>query len=352
MKTQPGQLLLLDVPKAAWNPGLKRLLSQFQPAGVFFQRLTPAGAGVCVGCRESIPTPFLAIEDEGGGALKELLPALPPLNCLTGESGARAGELIGRAMALLGLNLNLAPTVDLPAQSSLAKKDGARKTVPSIAIPLDVARRAEAFVRGLAHHGVLACAKHFPGMPANREARLQPAPVVDKGMAFLWREELVPYRTVGAACAIVQITHAVHKAYDYEFPRPASLSPAVVEGLLRVKLNYRGVALADASASARAAGMDIGDAAVKAVTAGCDLLLVPGEEKRVRAVCDTMQRAIELGTLSRARVEEALGRVAQVKEGLSKSSKEIGQEPSERDLAQLRREFADLNKQIIGSTHG
>jgi beta-N-acetylhexosaminidase len=217
--------------------------------------------------------------------------------------------------------------------------------------PLDVARRAEVFVRGLAHHGVLACARHFPGMPANREARLQPAPVVNKGMAILWREDLVPYRTVGAACAMVQITHAVHKAYDYEFPRPASLSPTVVEGLLRVKLGYRGVALADASASARAAGIDLGDAAVKAVAAGCDMVLVPGEEKRVRAVCDAFEQAMELGVLPRARVEEASGRVTQAKKSLSKLHKEMGKEPSERDLARLRREFADFRKQIIASTH-
>jgi beta-N-acetylhexosaminidase len=344
--------LLLDVPKPAWNPGLKRLLAQFQPAGVFFQRLTPASAEVCVKCRESVPAPFLAIEDEGGESLTDLFPGVPPLECLNAENAARAGELIARAMTMFGLNLNLAPTVDLPAGDTLSLKDGGQMRTTSAPKPLDVARRAEAFVRGLAHHGVLACARHFPGLPANREARLQPAPAVDKGMAILWREDLVPYRTVGATCAMVQITHAVHKAYDYEFPRPASLSPAVVEGLLRVKLGYRGVALADASAAARAAAIDVGDAAVKAVAAGCDLVLIPGDESRVRAVCSALQRAIELGILSRARVEEASGRVTQAKKILSKLHKEMGREPSERDLARLRREFADFNKQIIANTHG
>jgi beta-N-acetylhexosaminidase len=342
VKNQLGQLLLIDVPKAIWNPTLERLLQRFQPAGVLFRRLTPATADVSVECAR-IPelAPFLAIEDEGGGSLSDLFPPLPPLARLDPNSAERLGNLIGRAMALLGLNLNLAPTVDLPAGATT--KSPPPPSAPSATPAAAIAGQAEAFIGALAGHRVLACMRHFPGMPGSPDLHSSPSPVVDKPMAALWREDLLPYRTLGAKSGMIQITHAVHKAYDYEFPRPASLSSSVVTGLLRVKLGYQGVVLVDASAAARASNTDLGEAVVRAVIAGCDLVLVPGDEKRLAAVIDSMQRATELGTLSRDRVEEALGRLRTAKKKLATP----GRAPSERDLARLQHEFAEFAKQGI-----
>jgi beta-N-acetylhexosaminidase len=338
MKSQLGQLLLIDVPKAAWNPGLERVLQRFEPAGVLFRRLTPATAEVSAKCTRVLDSvPLLAIEDEGGGALSDLVPALTPLAGLDSNGAERAGDLTGRAMALLGLNLNLAPIVDLPANPAAGAPQ--TKALPT-SIPVEIACRAEAFVRGLNRRRILACARHFPGMPRNLEAQAPSAPVVDRTMATLWREDLVPYRALGAKSAMIQITHAVHKAYDYEFPRPASLSPAVVAGLLRVKIGYQGVVLADASAAARAAGTELGEAVVRALAVGCDLVLVPGEEKRIATVLDSIERAIELGSLARDRVEEALGRLRIAKRKLAKP----GKAPSERDFACLQRDFAEFSK--------
>ena len=256
MKNQFGQLLLIDAAKASWNPNLERLLLQLRPAGVLFRKLTSGTADVSANCARASDQPLLlAIEEEGGGSLNELFPELPPIGSLDPADASRAGDLIGRGMALLGLNLNLAPIVDLsqtPAPTPVrAAKHAAQVAVASAPTSVvEIAHRAEAFVAGLARRHVLACGRHFPGMPA--DAQSSPAPVVDRTMAALWREDLLPYRTLGSKCAMVEITHGVHKAYDYEFPRPASLSPAVVQGLLRVKLGYEGVAVADVSLAARA----------------------------------------------------------------------------------------------------
>ena len=348
MKHQLGQLLLIDVPKAGWNPGLERLLQRFQLAGILFHRLTTATADVCAKCAQLLDvSPLLAIEDEGGGALSDLFPALPPLAQLDANGAERVGDLIGRAMALLGLNLNLAPTVDLRAgvTTTSAQPPSPPSATPSAAI----AGQAEAFVGALTRHRVLACMRHFPGMPRGTQSQSSsPAPVVDKPMAALWREDLLPYRMLGAKSGMIQITHAVHKAYDYEFPRPASLSSSVVTGLLRLKLGYQGVVLVDASAAARASNTDLGEAVVRAVIAGCDIVLVPGDEKPLATVVDRIERAVELGTLSRDRVEEAFGRLRIAKRKLAKP----GRAPSERDLARLRHEFAEFAKQGIAGGNG
>ena len=287
--------------------------------------------------------PFLAVQDEGEGALCSLLGGSLPRAHLADaprEAVEALGDLVGRAMQMTGLNMNLAPTLDLPAVLPGAS-GGARDVAPVPSAPLEVTHRALAFVRGLTRHGVLPCARHFPAFAVGASERLQASPVVDRNMATLWREDLVPYRTLGNQLPVIQISHAVCKAYDYEFPRPASLSPSVVEGLLRLKLAYKGVAVADVSKAARSAGIGLAEAAVRALEAGCDLLMVPAEGKPVAAVLGALERASEFGKLPRERVEQALARVQSAKQGLSVPPKK----PGEREVSRLADDFRKFWKQ-------
>lgn len=345
MANQLGQLLLIDVRRAVWRPSLERMLQGLEPAGLVFREIATAGALAEVIQRTTQalgPTPFLCVEDEGGGPLSNLfipfVRADPPR--LDAE---RAGDLIGRAMAILGLNLNLGPTVDLPEASEHGDKSktGSGKTADSSRLdlsPLETARCGEAFLRGLARHRILACARHFPGLPSSFQWSRSELPVVTKSMAALWREDLVPYRTLRDEVPLIQVSHAAYKAYDYEFLRSAPLSPGVVEGLLRVKVGYRGVALADVSAVSRVSGIEAGEASVQSLAAGCDLVLVSDEERTLEEVKDSLASALESGRLSPERVEQALARVRNAKKGLSPLRKQ----PTDRDLARLERDFRNF----------
>ena len=251
--------------------------------------------------------PFLAVEEDGGGPLGSLLTSVPSaasLGRLEEEAAEVLGKLVGGAMELVGLNLDLAPRVDLsPASIETAKRTrSTRPPIPS-SQPAEVTSRAEAFIRGLTRRRVLPCARHFPGLVT---APGEAAPVVDRTMIALWREDLIPYRALSGKLPMVEISHAVYKAYDYEFPRPASLSPSVIEGLLRLKLRYEGVALSNTFLSCRAAGIEIGEASVRALAAGCDLVLIPGDEKSPDAVLTAIERAAEFGQLSWERIEQGL----------------------------------------------
>lgn len=345
MSTPLGQLLLLEVANAKWNSALEGLLHRSEPAGVFLKSLAtmPATwevARKCAGVLGSVP--LLAIQDEGKGTLCGLVDPLLTgrLASLDGEAVERLGDMIGRAMQLAGLNLNFAPTVDLPGNVSGAGRNTADSINPGSA-PLEVAHRAEAFVRGVTRHRVLTCASHFPGLSIAEDERLPASPVVGKSMATLWREDLVPYRTLGNKFSAIQISHAAYKAYDYEFPRPASLSPHVAEGLLRLKLGYKGLAIADVSASARSAGIEFADAALRALGAGCDLLVVPAEEKPLEAIMGTLERASDFGKVPRDRVEQALTRVKNAKQGLTIPRRE----PPEREVSRLAHDFESFRKQ-------
>jgi beta-N-acetylhexosaminidase len=339
-----GQLMLLEAANAGWSSDLERLLRRSKPVGVFFKALstipvTWESARNCASALGSVP--FLALHDEGEGTLCRLLGAsLPParLPGIPAEATETLGDLVGRAMQIAGLNLNLAPTVDLRDDFSSGARN-TRDAVQTASSPQEVTRCAEAFLRGLTRHRVLPCARHFPGLAIGDAS--EASPVVARSMATLWREDLIPYRTLGNKLPFVQISHAVYKAYDYEFPRPASLSPSVIEGLLRLKLEYKGVALADLSAAARSAGTDLAEAAVRAIAAGCDLLMIPAEDKPVATVLGALERASEFGKLPRERIEQALARVKRAKQELSVPP----EEPGEREMSRLAEDFEKLWEQ-------
>ena len=348
MQDQLGQLLMIELPKGLGRPTLERLLERAHPAGLILREL-PRAAGAAELAQQASralgSTPFLGIEDEGEGPLANLFPPLPQPARQNLDEIERAADLIGRAMAMLGLNLNLAPAVDLQECSGREDKSNPMDREKSGdaepgSTAEQVGRRAEAFVKGLTRHRVLACARSFPGLPASLRRAGADLPVVGKSMAALWREDLLPYRTLRGMVALVQLSHVAYKAYDYEFPRPAALSPGVVESLLRAKIGYRGVAMADVSAASQAARIEPGEAAVQALAAGCDLILVSGEGSTLDSVKDTVAAALESGKLHPERIEQALARIQKAKAGLVGLRKP----PSQRDLAELRRGFKEFRR--------
>jgi beta-N-acetylhexosaminidase len=323
-----GALLLIEIVEATWSAALGQTIARFRPAGLAFWKLS-SPAATLEACRESghalDAVPLIAIEEEGDGALTTILPAFPRALTLEAADAAAAGDLIGRAMAAFGLNLNLAPTldIDVPAAGSSANALPGAAALERVS-PVDITRRADAFVGALKRHRVLCCGRHFPGLPARKAAPQRAKTiVVDRSLAALWREELVPYRTLGDKLAAVEISHAVHRAYDYEFLQPASLSPGVIDGLLRTKLRYQGLALANASLAAQAAGVDVDEAAIRALVAGCDLVLVPGEPKLVEGICQSLGRAAESGRLTSARLSEAMSRVKTARKSLPRAPRHL-----------------------------
>jgi beta-N-acetylhexosaminidase len=333
-------MLLIEVAEATWSGTLCLLLERFKPSGLLFHKLSSPEATLEI-CRESARVlgtlPLMAIEEEGGGALSALLAALPRALTLDANGAEQAGALIGQAMKLLGLNLTLAPTLDIePFAATSLDSDMRSGSEGERIAPAEIAQRAESFVGGLRSHRILSCGRHFPGLSARtRTPREIKAIVLDRSLAALWREDLVPYRTMGERLAAIEISHAVHRAYDYEFLRPASLSPGVIEGLLRTKLGYRGIAIAHASLAARAAGIDLDEAVVRALAAGCDLVIIPGERKLLEAVCGTLARSVESGRLPAARVSQADARVRTAQRHVRRPARQL----VDAEYSRLAREF-------------
>jgi len=365
-----GQLLLLKLNEQRWSSSLERFLNRLLPGGILLGAPLTSEAEslhefLLKLARAAPAVPFLAIEEEGG-ALDPLRAFLPPLPSprAAAEMGlaavTRLGELVGAALQLLGFSTDLAPGLDLAASErrgcepvenpcrGTARRAPTGETAETRAFspdPQQVAKCGAAFLRGLERHNLLACGRHFPGLGTAQYSSPTEPPVVSKSMAELWREDLVPYRTLLPRLPLVLVSTAAYKAFDFDLLQSAGLSPRVVEGLLRVKLGYNGVAIACGLESEAVRGtLPLGEAAVHALRAGCDVLLLEKAEA-AEVVHQALREAVESGRLANPRVEQALKRIRLAKKGLKPPSGRL----SRRSLDRLVREFTEFSSDFTGS---
>lgn len=214
----------------------------------------------------------------------------------------RAGRLTARGARRAGVNWVLAPVLDLdvePANPIVGPRSFG-------ADPDLVSRLGSAWIRGCQEAGVAACAKHFPGHGRtvdDSHVRLPrvTAPADDLG------EDLRPFRRVAGTVASVMTAHVAYPALGAD--GPATTSPAVVTKLLKGELGFGGVAVTDAlimeGFEAGTGSAVEGWRAVRAVRAGCDLLLYPRD---LAQSARTLRQAAESDPGLGERVRDALAR--------------------------------------------
>ncbi len=266
--------------------------------------------------------PLLTTIDQEGGRVNRLKPERGFPATRSHEELGRAGRPeetrrhageIGRTLAGLGLNLNLAPVVDLDAHPDNPIIKGKGRSFS--ADPAAVAEHAAAYVRG--HHaaGVLTCLKHFPGHgSAAGDTHLG---VVD--VTATWHErELEPFRALIAAglADVVMSAHVFNAKLDPD--RPATLSRRVITGLLRERLGFHGVVSSDDMEMKAIAGHHGLEKSVPAaIEAGIDLLCFgnnlsydPGIAGKAAGL---IRRAVEAGRFPEERIDESCARILALK---------------------------------------
>ncbi|MEV4707151.1 glycoside hydrolase family 3 N-terminal domain-containing protein [Actinoplanes sp. NPDC049316] len=262
------------------------------------------------------PDVLIAIDEEGGDVtrLAHRTGSPYPGNAALGAADdpdltRTVYAAIGADLARAGINLDLAPDVDV----NTADDNPVIGTRSFGASPALVARHAAAAVTGLQSAGVAACAKHFPGHGATTTDSHLALPTVDATRQLLRERDLPPF-----AAAIAAGTKAIMTAH-IRVPAltgtgPATFSPAALRDLLRHEYGFTGVIVTDAleMRGATAAAGGIGAAAVLALTAGADLLCIGARVDRdlVEHVAAEIVTAVCDGRLTVDRLEEAAARTA------------------------------------------
>lgn len=257
---------------------------------------------------------FLAIDEEGGdnAPVADTLDttAFPSMAELGEEGDADTVEEMGSTIAgdisRFGFNVNLAPVADLATND-----DNTLIGNRSFGADADLAATlVGAEVRGLQQSGkVLAAATHFPGIgSASDVAHITPT-IIDKTSTELQDEDLKPFvQAISEHVGFIIVSHSIVTGLDN---MPCSLSQAAMQQLLRDELGYEGIILTDAlDVPAITDTYSSGEAAVKALSAGADMLLCP---ESLLDAYDGIQEALDDGTLTEERIDESVLRILKAK---------------------------------------
>ncbi|WP_242967042.1 beta-N-acetylhexosaminidase [Flavonifractor sp. An10] len=273
-------------------------------------------------------TPLFLCVDQEGGRVDRMPPEVErtPSAWSVGQTldtegvGAAYGALLAEECAAFGFNMDFAPSLDIwsnPDNTVIGDRAFGNDWEWTAFFGMSAVESMEE------QGGVIPVVKHFPGHGDTSVDSHVALPVVDKSLEELWQSELVPFNMVlnqedyfgaqaGPSAPAVMVAHILLSQVDPDYP--ASLSHRVVTGLLREEMGFDGVVCTDdltMGAVSNTYGM--GEAAVLAVEAGCDLLLVCHGADNLTAARDALLKAVDSGRISPECLDESVKRILSLK---------------------------------------
>ena len=317
---RPGQLVMVDIPGKSLDAETAEFLraNAIRAVCLFRKNLgsesdirqltadlrAVMGEGALIG-----------IDQEGGSVIRATslpqAPAAMALGAIGDETLAEhVGAAVARGLRSLGINWNFAPVLDVnnnPANPVIGERSFGED-------PALVTRMARAWMRGSLGEGVACCVKHFPGHGDTHVDSHHALPTVDKSLAELEALELQPFRALASAAAsdlsapAMMTAHIVYPQIDPEFP--ATLSHAMLTGLLRERIGYQGVIITDALMM-KAVHDRYGHAkaAVLALQAGADMPLAQGSKAEQAEALAAIAEALASGELTEPPLLQARARL-------------------------------------------
>lgn len=260
---------------------------------------------------------FIAVDEEGGlvdrvGGNPQMGTTEFPAMMTVGDSGDteqayKVGHTIGTEIAELGFNLDFAPVADVFSNPN-------NTVIGSRAFSKDAQAAAQmvaACVEGFQESGMLCTLKHFPGHGDTNTDSHYGAAETEKTLEQLRECEFLPFQAgIDAGAPFVMIGHITAPNVTQE-DVPATLSKEIVTGLLRQELGFEGVIITDSmSMQAITNHYSSGEAAVKALQAGADIILMPSS---LSGAADGIRDALENGQLTEERIDESVQRILEAK---------------------------------------
>jgi beta-N-acetylhexosaminidase len=329
---QAGQRVIYSYSGTTVPRSLLDAISAGRAAGVIFfgDNITSVGqiSAVCDQLNEAnasspVGAPLLLMTDQEGGQVRRL-PGGPALSeKQIGQSSdpvaaaTDAGDEAGRLLAGAGMNVNLAPVLDVYRTAGDFEDQYGRSYSKDPAV---CGRLGSAFIGAQQRHKVAAAAKHFPGLgSAAKNQNTDSTPVTLTASASTLRSvDEAPYApAIGAGVRLVMLSWATYPALDPD--HPAGLSPTIVQNELRGRLGFTGVTITDSlTAGGLSAFGTTAQRAVAAAKAGMDLLLVCGQsptygQNAVTGLADALRN----GQLGQSAFDAARARVTGLRNSLA-----------------------------------
>jgi beta-N-acetylhexosaminidase len=325
MRQKVGQLLMLGF-QGTTAASAALLIERYQPGSIILYENTTSPAQTAdlttglqrLALQTGAGVPLFIAIDHEGGAVQRLQTGVTwfPSQLVLGAThdprlAAGEGAVVGRELRALGINMNLGPVLDVdtsPPSPIIGAYQRALGADPGL-----VAQLGTAFVDALQRERVVAVPKHFPGHGRTREDSHLVLPRLLADRAALEHLDLVPFREVLPRASAVMVAHIVVPALDADWP--ASLSTRVLTQLLRAEWGFQGLIITDDFGGMRAITDNYTPetAAVQAIRAGADIVMVVGDPARQQRTVDGLLAAVQAGQLSVARVDDAVRRVLGVK---------------------------------------
>ena len=362
LEQQIGQLLYIGLPGTQLDSDARSLIEYVSPGGVIIFGRNVAAAeqlrALLDGVRASVAVePLFGIDQEGGlvDRLRKICTPMPAARVIRQHgdlAGARThGRITGDVLRLLGFNMNFAPVMSIMTEDRDLLSNGLYSRSYGRS-PGEVLGYTMVYLRGLQGTGCLGCAKHFPGIGAGEVDTHEEMPVIHLTHDDLIAQDLAPYielfQREDNMVRAVMVSHGgfpnidIHRGIAGGRLVPASINPSIVTDLLREELGYDGLVLTDdLEMGAIAKHCEIEEAALRAVLAGEDMLLVCAKPEMIRRAYDALLKAAREGALTRERIEMSLRRIAAFK---STASAPPPFDPKR--FRELSMEVADLNRKL------
>lgn len=325
LKEKLGQLIFVGFNGYEYNDHLRKLIEEYKVANIILfarninniKQLSDLNRQIHQEVKKHTGTiPLIAIDQEGGIVTRIMSGAtFCPGNmtlCATNlENSSVIGQIMGKELVRLGINMNLAPTLDVnnnPKNPVIGVRSYSDE-------PQKVSQYGVKFIHGLQKEGIIATAKHFPGHGDVEVDSHLGLPIVEHDKKRLHEIELAPFKAaIASGVHAIMSAHIVFKAYE-EKDIPATISKKVISNLLREELGFKGLIVSDCMEMkaiddfyTTAKGVALG------IEVGLDMVFVSHTLSKQIASLEEIEKAINDGKISISEIDEKVERILKYKE--------------------------------------
>ena len=258
---------------------------------------------------------FISVDEEGGVVSRTpneflKLPSSLSIGAYNNENMSyKVGEIIAQELKLMGYNMDYAPVLDVlsnPNNTVIGSRAFGRDvdTVSNLGVSV---------MKGISENNVISVVKHFPGHGDTSVDSHYGLPLVEKSLEELKELEFIPFQwAINNGADVIMVSHILLQSIDSE--NPATMSKKIISNILRNEMNFDGVVISDdMTMAAIMDNYDIGEASVKAINAGVDIILVCHGYDNEMKVLNSISEAVNSGEITEERLNESVYRILSLK---------------------------------------